>query len=103
MIKRLTHLTAFGAGYVLGARAGRERYEQIRNLAMRVKDDPRVQEKAHEAAEAVKAETATLKDRVSDKLHGDDLDHGSSTGPTVDDGASGFKVGGDPLQASLRR
>jgi hypothetical protein len=100
MIKRLTHLTAFGAGYVLGARAGRERYEQIRALALRVKDDPRVQEKAHEAAEAVKAETSTLKDRVSDKLHGEDLDIGPSTGPTFDDG--NFKTQGDPLGSSAR-
>jgi hypothetical protein len=31
---RLTLLAAFGAGYVLGTRAGRERYDQIRELAM---------------------------------------------------------------------
>jgi hypothetical protein len=30
---KLTLLCAFGAGYVLGSRAGRERYEQIRELA----------------------------------------------------------------------
>ncbi len=30
---RLTLLAAFGAGYVLGTRAGRERYDQIRELA----------------------------------------------------------------------
>lgn len=30
---RLTLLCAFGAGYVLGTKAGRERYEQIRELA----------------------------------------------------------------------
>jgi hypothetical protein len=29
----LTKLAALGIGYVLGARAGRERYEQIRDLA----------------------------------------------------------------------
>lgn len=29
----LTKLGAFGIGYVLGARAGRERYEQIRVLS----------------------------------------------------------------------
>jgi hypothetical protein len=29
----LTKLGAFGVGYVLGARAGRERYEQVRILA----------------------------------------------------------------------
>jgi hypothetical protein len=30
---RLALLAAFGAGYVLGSRAGRERYDQIRELA----------------------------------------------------------------------
>lgn len=103
MIKRLTHLTAFGAGYVLGARAGRERYEQIRALALRVKDDPRVQEKAHDAAEAVKAETATLRDKVSDTLHGDDASTGPSTGPGANGTDTGLKVGGDPLQSASRR
>jgi hypothetical protein len=32
-LKKLMTLAAFGLGYVLGTRAGRERYEQIRNLA----------------------------------------------------------------------
>lgn len=31
-----------GIGYVLGARAGRERYEQIRRAAQRITTDPRV-------------------------------------------------------------
>lgn len=39
MMKRLIAVTAFGAGYVAGSAAGRERYEQIRALALRVKDD----------------------------------------------------------------
>lgn len=30
---KLTALTMFGIGYVMGARAGRERYEQILRLA----------------------------------------------------------------------
>jgi hypothetical protein len=30
---KLTLLCAFGAGYVLGTKAGRERYEQLRGLA----------------------------------------------------------------------
>lgn len=39
-------LFVFGValGYVLGTRAGRERYEQIRAGAMKVWNDPRVQE-----------------------------------------------------------
>jgi hypothetical protein len=97
-MKKALALTSFSAGYVLGARAGRERYEQIRKVALRIKDDPRVQDKAHEAAEAVRAETATLRDKVSDKLHGDH----ASTGPDLNGADTGVKVGGDPLQAAAR-
>jgi hypothetical protein len=32
-MKKLMTVAAFGLGYVLGTRAGRERYEQIRGLA----------------------------------------------------------------------
>ncbi len=32
-MKKLMTLAAFGLGYVLGTKAGRERYEQIRELA----------------------------------------------------------------------
>ena len=53
-MKKLTLLIAAAAGYVLGARAGRERYEQIKRTATRVKEDPRVQEKAHQAADLAK-------------------------------------------------
>jgi hypothetical protein len=40
---KLSFLAGFGAGYVLGARAGRERYEQIRRGWENAKDDPRLQ------------------------------------------------------------
>ncbi len=40
---KLPFLIGFGAGYVLGARAGRERYEQIRRAWAQAKDDPRLQ------------------------------------------------------------
>ena len=43
MMTKLTLLAGFGAGYVLGARAGRERYEQIRRAWDNAKDDPRLQ------------------------------------------------------------
>lgn len=48
-IKKLTLLAAFGGGYVLGAKAGRERYEQLKHTAQQVADDPRV----HDVAERV--------------------------------------------------
>lgn len=63
-MKKLSLLTAAFAGYVLGSRAGRERYEQIKRVATRVKDDPRVQEKATQAADIAKEKAPVVKDRV---------------------------------------
>ena len=37
-VAKLSFLAGFGAGYVLGSRAGRERYEQIRQGWDRAKD-----------------------------------------------------------------
>ena len=64
-MKKLLLLTAGGIGYVLGSRAGRERYEQIVGLATRVKDDPRVQDAAHQAADTAKAQAPVVKDKVT--------------------------------------
>ncbi|MEO3868482.1 YtxH domain-containing protein [Nonomuraea sp. B12E4] len=43
---RMTFAVGLAVGYVLGSRAGRERYEQIKRTAQRVADSPRVQEVA---------------------------------------------------------
>ena len=40
---KLSFLAGFGAGYVLGAKAGRGRSEQIRRAWEHAKDDPRMQ------------------------------------------------------------
>ncbi|WP_245177050.1 hypothetical protein [Geodermatophilus sp. DF01-2] len=40
---KLSFLVGFGAGYVLGAKAGKERYEQIRRAWERAKDNPQLQ------------------------------------------------------------
>ncbi len=64
-MKKLPLLIAGGIGYVLGARAGRARYEQIAGLATKVKNDPRVQDAAHQAAETAKAQAPVVKDKVA--------------------------------------
>jgi hypothetical protein len=64
-MKKLTMLVAAGIGYVLGTRAGRERYEQIKGLAIKVKDDPRVQEKASHAADVAREQAPVVKDKVT--------------------------------------
>ena len=40
---KLSFLVGFGAGYVLGARAGTERYDQIRRAWEQAKDNPQLQ------------------------------------------------------------
>jgi hypothetical protein len=64
-MKKLLLLVAGGIGYVLGSRAGRERYDQIAGLATKVKNDPRVQDVAHQAAETAKAQAPVVKDKVA--------------------------------------
>ncbi|MGH3327419.1 MAG: YtxH domain-containing protein [Streptomycetales bacterium] len=49
-------LAGLGVGYVLGARAGRERYEAIRRTSQRLSENPRVQQ----AAGAVQHRTGRL-------------------------------------------
>ena len=63
-MRKLTILLAGGIGYVLGARAGRERYEQIRRTATRVKENPTVQSAASSAADAAKEAAPVVKDKV---------------------------------------
>ncbi len=64
-MKKLLVLIAGGIGYVLGTKAGRERYDQIRGTFNKVKDDPRVQEKAHQAADLAKEKAPVVKDAVT--------------------------------------
>jgi hypothetical protein len=80
-MRKTTALLAGGIGYVLGARAGRERYEQIRNLALRVKDNPTVQHKASQAADLAKEAAPAVKDKVSGSA-GSDASTSTATGST---------------------
>ncbi|MGW1836390.1 YtxH domain-containing protein [Streptomyces sp. BBFR2] len=47
---RLTFIAGLAVGYVLGTRAGRERYEQLRRVARRVAENPAVRNSAESAA-----------------------------------------------------
>ena len=65
-MKKLTLLAAAGVGYVLGAKAGRERYEQIMSGVNRVTSDPRVRAKASDAGHLIKEQAPVVKDKVAD-------------------------------------
>ncbi len=69
-MKKIPLLFAGAAGYVLGTRAGRERYEQIRAGARKVARDPRVQSAKDKASDTVATQASaaaeTAKHKVSD-------------------------------------
>ncbi len=65
IMKKLLFLVAIAAGYVLGARAGRQRYEQIKQMFVKVKDDPRVQSAAHSAADTARQQAPVVKDKIT--------------------------------------
>ena len=88
MVGKLKWLAGFGAGYVLGARAGRERYDQIAGRAQELWSDPRVQEKAGQAQQVVKEKAdqaqQVVKEKVGDKANG----NGAGSGSRSSSGAS---------------
>jgi hypothetical protein len=69
---KVTLVVGVGLGYVLGARAGRERYEQIARTARQIAQNPRVQDvacKARQQAGTVAGKAAgAVADRVGDRL-----------------------------------
>lgn len=81
---KATFLTGFAAGYVLGAKAGRARYEQIMKSWRTFMGKPEVQQ----ATETVKQETSellgTAKRVVTDTFAGKDVTGKVSSGTSPD-------------------
>ena len=61
---KLLFIVGLGVGYVLGARAGRPRYEQIRAKATDAWEDPRVQKVVTEAQDFVKENAPIVQEKV---------------------------------------
>ena len=75
---KILFVAGLGLGYVLGTRAGREKYDQLKTTALKVWNDPRLQkqvdaaqdfvkDKAPEVAEFVTDGAKTLVEKVSGK------------------------------------
>ena len=74
---KLTLFIGFAIGYVLGSKAGRQRYEQIMRTARQVKDSPSFQG----AAGMLQAQADTAVGAVKSKLgSGDHSYSGTSNG-----------------------
>ena len=73
MPSKVTFLAGFATGYVLGSRAGRERYEQIRRAAKSVAGSPAVRRATeslqHQAGDALSTARDRAAGAVSDRLH----------------------------------
>jgi outer membrane murein-binding lipoprotein Lpp len=81
MMKKLMVVGAAAAGYVLGAKAGRERYEQIATQAQKLRTNPTVQKKVDEAKHAAKDAASSAVDKAKSHTGSGDSYESSSTGP----------------------
>ena len=108
MIRKLTLVTAFGAGYVLGAKAGTERYDQIVAKFRQLAGQPAVQDVTHTLADTAsqigdKAKTTVTEKvaAVGDKVTGNDvvdLSNGTGGGNKAKTGArTGARTAAAPM------
>lgn len=63
---KILFLTGMGVGYVLGAKAGRERYTQIKRTASTLWSDPRVQQRVDQVEDFVKEKGPEVAEFVGD-------------------------------------
>ncbi|MFB4308037.1 YtxH domain-containing protein [Actinomadura sp. GTD37] len=77
MKTRMMFMAGAAVGYVLGTKAGRERYEQIKRLSQQVSENPNVQQaagtlraKGEEFAGAARGKANHLKERVPEQVPG---------------------------------
>ena len=59
-------VVGLGVGYLLGTRAGRERYEQIKDAASKLWNDPRVQQRVDQAEDFVKDKAPEVAEFLAD-------------------------------------
>jgi hypothetical protein len=65
-VGKLSFFVGFGAGYVLGAKAGTERYEQLKRLYENVVSSPGFKQASGKAKEAVGTGLEQAKEKASE-------------------------------------
>lgn len=100
MMKKLMFLGAGAIGYVLGAKAGRERYEQITEQAQRLRQNPKVQEKVDEVRTKAQDAAGTAVDKAKERAGGDSstpagTQPAATSTPTGATGPKSFGVGNE--------
>ena len=84
-VAKFSFLLGFGAGYVLGAKAGRERYEQITASARQLLDKPQVKRVVESAPGNLGARVEQVANTAADKV--------AQAGDRVSGGTSGATTG----------
>jgi hypothetical protein len=67
-MRKTTLLTGLAAGYVLGTKAGRDRYEQIMRAFRQVRENPQVQRTTNQVQSQAGDLASTAKRSMSDKV-----------------------------------
>ncbi|MEU4694923.1 hypothetical protein [Actinoplanes sp. NPDC023714] len=80
---KLMFLTGLAAGFVLGSRAGREKYEEIRANAQKIWENPTVQEAAGVAQAQANKLYSEGKDKIQSSKLGEKLSTTGTTGSTT--------------------
>ncbi len=84
---KFSFLAGFAAGYVLGTKADPQRYEQIKAAAVKVKENPTVQQTTQQVTETVKGKANEAVSRA--KSHnGSTSTPGTATSGTATSGTS---------------
>jgi hypothetical protein len=80
---KMTFAVGFAAGYTLGSKAGRERYEQISRAARTFAENPAVQSAAGMVTARVSSTVGAAKKTVVDKVTGHDDPYGPGPVPVT--------------------
>ena len=96
-MSKITMAVAFGAGYVLGARAGRQRYEELRDRAQEFWSNPKVQKQAQKVQEQAKQVPGQAKEHLPASMGGTNDTDGRGTA-TSDAAAGGPDLTGGPIR-----
>lgn len=89
MFRKLTFLVGLGTGYVLGAKAGEQRYQQIVDKAREIAGMPAVKEAASTLTDAASSAASTVGDKAA------------SAASTVSDKAKSTLGGSDSAPATV--
>ncbi|HWL66167.1 MAG TPA: hypothetical protein VNP73_09360 [Actinomycetota bacterium] len=85
-MRKIGFLVGFGAGYVLGAKAGTERYDQLKRLYENLASSPQFRQATNKAKGAAQSGFESAKDLATEgvdkiKSRGDDRPSGLSVAP----------------------